>query len=91
MPLLRRPGQHVALAAVLAVLAVGMVIVALGHVRQGVGTLALAVWLGAGLRGLLPAGRIGLLAVRTRRLDLLVLMPLATALSVLAVILPVRP
>jgi hypothetical protein len=87
--ILRRPDQHVALLSVLLVLFAGLVVVMTGHLRIGVGIMAGAVWLAAALRALVPAARIGLLAVRSRRLDVLTLLPLALALSVLAVVVPV--
>jgi hypothetical protein len=87
--ILRRPDQHVALLSVLLVLVAGLVVVMTGHLRIGVGVMAAAVWLAAGLRALVPAGMIGLLAVRSRRLDVLTLLPLALGLSVLAVVVPV--
>jgi hypothetical protein len=87
--ILRRPDQHVALLSVLVVLVAGLVVVLTGHLRIGVGVMAGAVWLAAALRALVPAAMIGLLAVRSRRLDVLTLLPLALGLSVLAVIVPV--
>jgi hypothetical protein len=87
--ILRRPDQHVALLSVLVVLMVGMAVVLTGNLRIGVGIMAGAVWLAAGLRALVPVAMIGLLAVRSRRLDVLTLTPLALGLSVLALVVPV--
>jgi hypothetical protein len=87
--ILRRPDQHVALLSVLVILVAGLVVVMTGHLRIGVGVMAGAVWLAAALRALVPATMIGLLAVRSRRLDVLTLLPLALGLSVLALIVPV--
>jgi hypothetical protein len=87
--ILRRPDQHVALLSVLLVLVVGMAVVLTGNLRMGVGVMAGAVWLAAVLRALMPAAMIGLLAVRSKRLDLLTLAPLALGLSVLAIVVPV--
>jgi hypothetical protein len=87
--ILRRPDQHVALLSVLLVLMAGLVVVMTGNLRIGVGVMAGAVWLAAVLRALVPAAMIGLLAVRSRRMDVLTLLPLAVGLSVLALVVPV--
>lgn len=90
MRLLRRPDQHVALGAVLAVLACGLVLVIADLTRLGVAVMAAALWLAAGLRRFAPPSRQGILAVRSRRLDLSALIGLAVALTVLAIVIPVR-
>jgi hypothetical protein len=87
--ILRRPDQHVALLSVLLLVMIGMGVVLMGQLRIGIGVMSCAVWLAAGLRALAPTSVIGLLAVRSRRLDVLTLVPLALGLSVLAFVVPV--
>lgn len=90
MTLLRRPDQHVALAGVLVVLAGGVALVVRDYTRLGVAVMAAALWLAAGLRWFAPRSWQGILAVRSRRLDLSALLALALALTVLAIVIPVR-
>ena len=90
MRVLRQPDQHVALAAVLGVLFAGLALVVFEHTRFGVGVMAAALWLAGGLRAFAPIRRQGILAVRSRSLDVAALVGLALALTVLALVIPVR-
>lgn len=90
MTLLRKPDQHRALLAVIGLFALGLGVVTWGPIRLGLAVMAGALWLAAALRVALPASSIGLLAVRSKRLDVLTTTSLALALSVLAIVLPVR-
>jgi hypothetical protein len=70
------------LAALLAV-AAGLLLVALGHWRRGLVVIGLAMTGTAALRLLLPLRRVGLLAVRSRAADVLLLAGAGLALTVL--------
>jgi hypothetical protein len=72
----------------LAVVVAGLVVVASGHFRRGTLVLAFGVALALFLRMLLPADEAGLLAVRSKRIDIAVLATLAFATSVLALWVP---
>ena len=76
---------------VLAGMGAGLLVVAAGRFRAGTVLFALSVSAAALLRALLPERSAGLLAVRTRLLDVLTLALLAAALSVLAVAVPPPP
>lgn len=65
-----------------------LVIVALDHFRIGSLVLAASLVLAFGLRLVLPAHRVGMLAVRSKRVDLIVLGALASALVVFALWVP---
>lgn len=65
-----------------------LVIVALDHFRIGSLVLAASLVLAFGLRLVLPAPRVGMLAVRSKRVDLIVLGALAAALVVFALWVP---
>ena len=81
-------GRSLPLAAVLVVVAVGLAVGALGAWRAGALVVGAAVVLAAGLRLVLPARQAGLLAVRSRRLDVALLLALGAALLVLASTVP---
>jgi hypothetical protein len=70
------------------VVLVGLVVVADGHFRRGTVILAFGVSLALFLRLLLSQDDAGLLAVRTKRVDVVVLTVLAVATSVLALWVP---
>ena len=72
------------LVAVLTVVALGLGLGALGAWRPGALVVGAALVLGAALRLVLPARRSGLLVVRSRRIDVAVLLGLGTGLLVLA-------
>ena len=90
MRVLRRPDQHVALGVVIVLFGLGLVLVTTGLIRAGVGVMAGALWLGAAIRTFAPVQRQGILAVRSRTIDLAALVGLAAALTVLAIVIPVR-
>lgn len=71
------------LASVLAGVVVGLGIVFLGHWRAGSTLVGVAITLG-GLLRLMPQQRVGLLAVRNRALDSLVLLGIGIGIIVLA-------
>ncbi len=76
------------LAVTLAVVLVGLVVVASGHFRRGCVLLSFGVALALFLRLLLPGSDAGLLAVRSKRVDVAVLAFLAVATSVLSLWVP---
>jgi hypothetical protein len=76
------------LASSLAVVVGGLLVVAGGHFRRGTLVLAFGVALALFLRILLPSAEAGLLAVRSKRVDVVVLATLALATSVLALWVP---
>lgn len=63
-------------------------VVALDHFRAGVFGFGISVGFAALARTVLPARRVGLLVVRSRPFDLIVLSTMAGALMVLAIIVP---
>ena len=66
----------------------GLAAVALDHFRSGCLLLGLSVLFAALARLVLPVRRVGLLVVRSRAFDVLVLVSMGAALVVLAVIVP---
>lgn len=84
----RRRFREWPIVVVLSVVVVSLVIVANGHFRRGCVILAGAVVLAFFLRMLLPNADAGMLAVRSRRVDLLVLGVLGLAVSVLSLWVP---
>ena len=76
--------RELPLVAVLTVVAAGLLLGVLDRWRVGASVVGAAVLLGGALRLLLPARRAGLLVVRSRRLDVAVLLALGAALLVLA-------
>jgi hypothetical protein len=68
--------------------AVSLLVVALNHFRRGTVLLALFVLLAAALRLVLPAREAGLLAVRSRLIDVLTLGGLGAGLLFFALIVP---
>lgn len=79
--------RHLAFAAVLAVVVLGLVRIVQYHWREGTTIIAGALLLAAGLRMLLPPQRSGLLAIRSRGVDVLLyggfgLMVLYVALTI---------
>ena len=67
---------------------VGLSAVALDHFRAGCLVLGVSVLFAGLARLVLPARRVGLLVVRSRAFDVLVLASMGTALVVLAVVVP---
>jgi len=80
--------QEWPLAVSLAVVVVGLGVVAGGHFRRGCVVLSFGVGLAFFLRLLLPGSEAGMLAVRSKRVDVAVLLLLALATSVLALWVP---
>ena len=76
------------IAASLAVVVAGLVVVASGHFRRGTLLLSFGVALALFLRLLLPGSEAGLLAVRSKKVDVAVLATLALATSLLALWVP---
>lgn len=76
------------IAVVLAVVAAGLVVVAVGHFRRGTVLLSFGITLALFLRLLLSQDDAGMLAVRSKRVDVLVLAVLAVGTSVLALWVP---
>jgi hypothetical protein len=75
-------------ALVLAGTVAGLAVVAADGFRPGTALIAAALLLGAALRAVLPERRAGLLAVRGRVLDVLVLAALGASLVVLTALVP---
>jgi hypothetical protein len=73
---------------VLACVAVSLAVVAANHFRRGTYLLAATVLLATGLRMVLPARDAGLLAVRSRFVDVLVLGFLGAGMLALAYLVP---
>jgi hypothetical protein len=79
--------RHLAFAAVLAVVVLGLVRIVQYHWREGTTIIGGALLLAAGMRVLLPPERAGLLAIRSRGVDVLLyggfgLLVLAVALTI---------
>jgi hypothetical protein len=75
---------HAPIILVFAVVTVGMVRVLTQHWREGAALLGGALLLAALLRVVLPTDRVGLLAIRSRPVDVLVYLAFGGALMVLA-------
>ncbi|RNL82302.1 DUF3017 domain-containing protein [Halostreptopolyspora alba] len=73
---------------VLATMAAGIVIVAAAHFKRGPALIAGALLLGAAFRAFLPPDKIGMLAVRSRWMDVITLSTMAVLLIVLAWVAP---
>jgi hypothetical protein len=76
------------LAVVLVVVAVGLAVTSRGYFRTGSVVVGAGVLLAATLRALLPERRAGLLVVRHRVLDVVLMTVIGVAVVVLAVIVP---
>ena len=86
--MLRRLRAEWPLTASLSVVVVGLLVVANGHFRRGSVVLSFGVALALFLRLLLPGADAGLLAVRSKRIDVAVLAFLALGTSLLALWVP---
>ncbi|EFQ81914.1 hypothetical protein HMPREF0063_12926 [Aeromicrobium marinum DSM 15272] len=75
----------------LAVVVVGLVLVALDHWRLGTAMVGTAFCLGAVARVVVPVNHTGMLRVRGRTFDALWMLTLGVALIALAVVVPVQP
>jgi hypothetical protein len=80
--------RQLPLLAVLAVVAVGLLVVTLDHWRRGIVIVGLALIGGAVLRLLLPVRRVGFLAVRSRPVDVVLLAGTGLALTVIVLTIP---
>jgi hypothetical protein len=80
--------RQLPLLAVLAVVAVGLLEVTVGHWRRGIVIVGLALIGGALLRLLLPVRRVGFLAVRSRPVDVVLLAGTGLALTVVVLTIP---
>ena len=76
------------LATSLAVVLAGLLVVASGHFRRGTVVLSFGITLALFLRILLPSDRAGMLAVRSKKVDVVVLAALTVATSVMALWVP---
>lgn len=79
--------SHIPLILVLAVTAVGLIRIAMYHWREGTVLLGVALLIAGLLRALLPGDRVGLVAIRSRPVDVLVygglgVMMIAVALTI---------
>ena len=80
--------RQLPLLAVLVLVSLGLLVVTIGHWRQGLTIIGLALVGGAVLRLLLPVRRVGFLAVRTRPTDVVLMAGAGSALTVIALMLP---
>ncbi len=87
-PLIERTIDQWPLALVLLGLASGLAILSFGDFRIGSIVLGASVLLGAALRTVLTHERAGLLAIRSRPVDLVTMYGLGLALTTLAVVVP---
>lgn len=76
------------IALILGCVTVSLIVVAANHFRRGSVLLAASVLLATGLRLVLPARQAGLLAVRSRLVDVIALGSLGGGLMVLALVVP---
>jgi hypothetical protein len=81
----RRWPVHLPFGLVLAVVAIGMVLVALQHWRRGTSVIGGALLLAAALRVVVPQAHAGLIALRSRSVDVLCYSGLGLAIVVVAV------
>lgn len=75
----------------LALFAFGVLLITMGHWRRGPVLMAASLVLAAMMRMVLPARVAGLLVVRRRWIDVVVMLLLAAAIAVLAMIVPGTP
>ena len=80
--------RQLPLLAVLAVVAVGLALVAVEHWRKGLTVMGLALVGGALLRLFLPERRVGFLAVRSRPVDVVLLAAAGLALTIISLAIP---
>ncbi|MBJ7450677.1 MAG: DUF3017 domain-containing protein [Blastococcus sp.] len=80
--------RQLPLVAVLAVVAVGLVLVAVEHWRRGLTVMGLALVGAALLRLFLPERRVGFLAVRSRPVDVVLLATAGVALTTISLAIP---
>ena len=80
--------RQLPLLAVLAVVAVGLLLVAVEHWRKGLTVMGLALVGAALLRLFLPERRVGFLAVRSRPVDVVLLAAAGLALTTISLAIP---
>ncbi len=80
--------RQLPLLVVLVVVAVGLLMVTIGHWRVGLVVMGLALAGGGLLRLLLPVKRVGFLAVRSRPVDVVLLVGVGITLAVVALAIP---
>jgi hypothetical protein len=80
--------RQLPLLAVLAVVAVGLALVAVEHWRKGLTVMGLALVGAALLRLFLPERRVGFLAVRSRPVDVVLLAAAGLALTIISLAIP---
>ena len=80
--------RQLPLLAVLAVVAVGLALVAVEHWRRGLTVMGLALVGAALLRLFLPERRVGFLAVRSRPVDVVLLAAAGVALTAISLAIP---
>ena len=80
--------RQLPLLAVLAVVAVGLALVAIEHWRKGLTVMGLALVGAALLRLFLPERRVGFLAVRSRPVDVVLLAAAGVALTAISLAIP---
>jgi hypothetical protein len=80
--------RQLPLLAVLAVVGIGLAVVAFGYWRKGIVIVGLALIGAAVLRLLLPVRRVGFLAVRSRPVDVALLAGTGLALGVIVLTIP---
>ena len=80
--------RQLPLLAVLVVVAVGLLVVTVGHWRAGIVLIGLALLAAAVLRLLLPVRRAGFLAVRSRPVDVALLAGTGVLLTVIVLTIP---
>jgi DUF3017 family protein len=83
--------RQLPLLVVLVAVAVGLGMVALEHWRRGLVVVGLALVAGGLLRLLLPVRRVGFLAVRSRPVDVVLLVGVGVTLTVFALAIPGVP
>lgn len=87
----RRAVRHWAWLTVAAVVGAGLVAMSLDYWRKGLFVIGLAAYLAAAYRLVLPRRPGFLFVVRTRPVDVLVLLTLGTVIVVLAIVIPPNP
>jgi multisubunit Na+/H+ antiporter MnhB subunit len=80
--------RQLPLLVVLVTVGIGLLVVAVGHWRQGLVMIGLVLIGSAVLRLLLPVRRVGFLAVRSRFVDVVLLAGAGAALTVLVLMIP---
>lgn len=87
----RSPSQPWALLVSVGIMLIGAVVTSFGHWRRGAVIIAFAILVAAGARAVLPERLAGLLVVRGRPVDVLLMAGLGTAIAALALVVPPGP